>query len=534
MGRVGRIYTSHGKIETPELAPVINPVKNILPVSKIVDVGYKLIMTNAYIIKKHYDTLALEIGIHKLLGYDGAIMTDSGAYQLMEYRTIDISPTEIVKYQEALGSDIGVILDIPTRYRTPRHIVAKEVKETVRRAKEALKVKEREDMILVAPVQGGTYLDLVKWSAKELSELNYKMYGIGGPTQIMEQYKYDELVDLIATAKSCLSPEKPVHLFGAGNPLTLSIAVALGVDTFDSASYAIYARNLRYMLSDKVIRVERLKELPCCCPVCRKYDIESFLSLPRHELEQEIALHNLYVLKVELKRIRQAIFEGTLWELLETRAASHPDLMRGLKRLKKYVKMLERADPVTKTIVKGLFFYSQTYAFRPEVYRHRTKLLKDYAPLKYKCLLLLPETKERPFSRYGPISLLCSYLRDFIEKRVLHIMIYSLPFGLIPVEIDEVYPLSQYEFYGHRTLEEELDVAKFIVKYLVKFRRCYEKVIVHLDVNRWSLTFYEMLLKKLYEIMGIENVFTTPIGSHDPYDYLAIEELVNVVRRNII
>lgn len=533
MGRIGRIYTSHGIVETPELAPVVNPVKNVVPVNEIIQIGFHLIMTNAYIIKKHYEALALDLGVHRLLGYDGPMMTDSGAYQLMEYRSIEVDPVEIVKYQEGIGTDIGVILDIPTRYRVPKHVVINEVKETVRRAEKSIKVKERDDMILIAPVQGGRYLDLVKWSAKKLSALNFEMYGIGGPTQMMEQYKYDELVDLIATAKSYIPPEKPVHLFGAGNPLTLSLAVALGIDTFDSASYAIYARDLRYMLPDRIVRVERLKELPCLCPVCKRYDIESFINLPRHELVREVALHNLHVIKAELKRIRQAIFEGTLWELLEVRARSHPNLMRGLRRLRKYVRLIEKFDPVTKPIVRGLFFYPQTSLYRPEVYRHKIRILKNYTPPKCKCLLLLPETTERPFSRYGPISLLYSSLREFIENEVLHIAIYSLPFGLIPVEIDEIYPLSQYEYSGEPTLGEKLNVIKFIAKYLTVFKHHYEKVIIHMDIKQWGVKFYEILLEKLIELMGRENVLVTPLGSDKPYDSLAIDELVETIKRNI-
>lgn len=533
MGRIGRIYTSHGTINTPELAPVVNPVKNIIPVSEVVKVGFQLIMTNAYIIKKHYESLALELGVHRLLGYHGPIMTDSGAYQLMEYRSIDVSPIEIIEYQEALGTDIGVILDIPTRYRVPKHIVSKEVKETVRRAEESIKAKKRNDMILVAPVQGGRYLDLVKWSAKRLSTLDFGMFGIGGPTQMMEQYKYDELVDLIATAKSYIPPEKPVHLFGAGNPLTLSLAVALGIDTFDSASYAIYARDLRYMLSDRIIRIERLKELPCLCPVCRKYDIESFMNLPRHELVREIALHNLYIIKAELKRIRQAIFEGTLWELLEVRAKSHPNLMQGLRRLKKYTRLIEKFDPVTKPVIRGLFFYPQTSLYRPEVYRHRMRVIENYVPPKCKCLLLLPETTERPFSRYGPISLLFSSLREFIEKGVLHIMIYSSPFGLIPIEIDEVYPLSQYEYSGEFTSREKLNIIEFIVKYLTIFSHYYDKVIIHMDVKRWGIKFYEILLRKLVKFIGEKNLLMTPLASDRPYDFLATKELIETIKRNI-
>jgi len=531
LGRVGRLYTPHGVVETPELAPVINPVRNVLPPSRVAEVGFSLLVTNAYIIRRRYGDLALRMGVHGLLGVEKPVMTDSGAYQLMEYRSVDVDPVEIVKYQERLGSDIGVILDIPTRYGAPRRVVEAEVRETVRRAKLSLEARERDDMILVGPVQGGTHLDLVAWSARELSKMGFEMYGIGGPTQIMEQYRYEELVDLIATAKSHLPPERPVHLFGAGNPMMLSLAVALGVDTFDSASYAHYARDLRYMLSDGVVRVERLRDLPCSCPVCRRYDVETFLSLPREELEREIALHNLYVIRAELRRIRQAIHEGTLWELLELRARSHPSLLQALYRLRKYAKLLERGHPATKPTVRGRFYYPTTSAWRPEVLRHVRRLLSNYEPPSSRCLLLLPETEEKPFSRYGPISILASLLRSYVEEGLVHVVVYAFPFGPIPLELDDVYPLSQYERPRLLPLDDRLRVAKLVAAYARRFRGAYEWAILHRDVRGWGAAFYRLLLRELRAALGAKKVSVTPVRAEEPYSSLAMRELLGEVRR---
>ncbi|RLF05005.1 MAG: hypothetical protein DRK00_05460 [Thermoprotei archaeon] len=179
LGRTGRLRTKRGVVETPALAPVINPGLNIVPPREVAEIGYGLLMTNAYLIKRRYGDVALEMGVHGLLGIETPVMTDSGAYQLMEYGEVEVEPLEIVEYQVKLGSDIGVILDIPTRHGVSRETVAKEVEETIRRAREALKV-EREGMLLVGPVQGGVYLDIVARAARELAELDYDIYAVGG------------------------------------------------------------------------------------------------------------------------------------------------------------------------------------------------------------------------------------------------------------------------------------------------------------------------------------------------------------------
>ncbi|WP_367834429.1 tRNA-guanine transglycosylase [Vulcanisaeta sp. JCM 16159] len=106
--------TRSGIIETPALFPVINPVKQIISLSDILDIGFNQVITNAYLLKRHYGDLVREVGVHKLLNWDKPIMTDSGAYQLLMYGKVEVSPDEILKYEIDIGTDIGVILDIPT------------------------------------------------------------------------------------------------------------------------------------------------------------------------------------------------------------------------------------------------------------------------------------------------------------------------------------------------------------------------------------------------------------------------------------
>ncbi len=480
LGRIGKLYTKNGVVETPTLTPVVNPYKNVLEPAEIKSIGFDLVITNAYLIKKHYGEVAVEMGVHSLLGVKGPVMTDSGAYQLLVYGDVEVGPREIFEYQVALGSDIGVILDIPTRLSSPKDRVREEVEETLRRVREALTV-DRRGMLLVGPVQGGLYLDLVAHSASALANTDgVDLYAIGGPTQLLENYRFADLVKLVMTAKMYLRPDKPVHLFGAGHPLIIPLIVAMGIDLFDSASYALYARDLRYMTPFKTYRLEELEELPCSCPVCSSIDIGDLKEMPREEVEPLLAKHNLYVLLREIRLTRQAIREGTLWNLLESRAKLHPSLYPAIDMLRKYIHFIEKYHPTTHAKVSAEFFYDAKSRYRPTVYRHFLRLRDRYEPPRRRILVLLPETESKPPTRYGWVKELLAKLESL--KEVVHFAVYSAVYGVIPLELDGTYPLSQYEAPNSLVGEVYSEVASDIAWYVRRYYSMYYKagvVILH-------------------------------------------------------
>ena len=118
------------------------------------------------------------------------------------------------------------------------------------------------------------YLELREKAASHLKDLNFEVYPLGAVVPLMEAYRYTELVDVIAASKKALSPASPVHLFGAGHPMMFALAVALGCDLFDSAAYALYAKDGRYITVNGTYHVEKLNYLPCSCPICSKYTAE--------------------------------------------------------------------------------------------------------------------------------------------------------------------------------------------------------------------------------------------------------------------
>jgi len=155
LGRIGKLKTRSGIIETPHMFPVINPlVQPIAP--KTIKEEYKInaIMTNAYLLKKNFGDEVIVKGVHNFINFNGVIATDSGAYQALVYGEIKASPEEMVKFQEDIRTDVAVILDVPTGYNEDRSKAEWTVKETLRRAELSLKILKEKNILWMGPIKG--------------------------------------------------------------------------------------------------------------------------------------------------------------------------------------------------------------------------------------------------------------------------------------------------------------------------------------------------------------------------------------------
>ena len=442
-GRIGKLCTPHGCIETPAFFPVVDVYRQEVSLEDIARIGFRQVITNAYLTLKRFGDRAVEKGIHGILNWEGVVMTDSGAYQILEYGNVDVSPHEIIKFQESIGSDIAVILDIPTG-DVNRAKARETVEETLRRAIHARELIRGSSTLWVLPVQGGRYLDLVEYSAREASKIHeeYSIFGLGSPTVYLERYNYIIIVRMLAVARRVLPWGKPLHLFGAGHPLIIPLAVALGADLFDSASYIIYARDDRYITEYGVERLERIEYFPCNCPVCSKYTPEELRSLPKPERTRLLAIHNLYMIKKSIERTKQAIREGRLWEYIEEVSRRHPRALEAFREMASKARdLLEETTPSTKGVVRGLRLYDYYSARRPRVERYKERLKSYlYGRPRPSRIILLPypdDASQCPLSSWGGADMRA----------------YYLPFlGLIPEELCGVYPTIHVDF-----PEEHLD-----------------------------------------------------------------------------
>jgi 7-cyano-7-deazaguanine tRNA-ribosyltransferase len=495
LGRIGDLTTKSGKIETPYLFPVINPTTQLLSVDEISkELGCNAIMTNAYLLKKKIGDIHPKRKVHDLLKFEGVIFTDSGAYQMLTYGSVEVEPLEIIKFEEDIGSDLAVILDIPTGVGKGRKKAEWSVNETLKRADESLENIKRKDILWVGPIQGGTFLDLVEYCAKEMSKKPFDLYALGSPTKVMESYDFETLFEMIFKAKKHLPVEKPFHLFGAGHPFMFSMAVAAGCDSFDSASYAIYARNGRYLTTSGTIRLDNLKYFPCFCPVCIKFTPKELRELPENERIKLLSKHNLYACLEEINRIKEAIFEGRLWELIEIRAKSHPRLFEALMSFKNYKEMIENSSPSTKRL--GIFYFGRQSSLRPEVVSYRRKIIETYQPpSNSKSILLMPSPEDKPYHRN-------KFMKSFTDnlESNLHICFYTIPYGIVPIEIDDMFPLSQTETvktYDSKTIDEIIEIITDYLK-----TNNYEELILHADES----IFTKIRLDKIKKICDVKNI----------------------------
>jgi 7-cyano-7-deazaguanine tRNA-ribosyltransferase len=362
-------------VETPALLPVVNPnIVTVSPARLESDFGAQILITNSYIIHKNDDLReeALDVGLHEMLGFDGAIMTDSGSFQLAEYGEIAVTTEEILQFQYDVGTDIGTPVDIPTPPDVPREQAERELAVTEEALRDAEAV-ETGEMLVNAPVQGSTYPDLREEAGRAAYETDLDVFPVGAVVPLMNAYRYDDMVDVVAGAKRGLGRDAPVHLFGAGHPMMFALAVAVGCDLFDSAAYALYARDGRYLTVRGTEHLEDLDYLPCSCPICASHTPDELRAAGDTEQERLLAEHNLHVSFEELRRVKQAIRAGNLLELVEERARSHPAMLDGYRALLDHADQLEREDPVSK----GSFFsLSAESARRPEVRRHHDRLAR--------------------------------------------------------------------------------------------------------------------------------------------------------------
>lgn len=472
-GRVGVLKTNHGNVKTPNLMPVIHPRKQAIDVKKY---GADIVITNAYLIYKDPELKqkALDEGLHKLINFDGPIMTDSGSFQLSVYGDVDITNKEVIEFQDLIKTDIGTSLDIPTAPFVTREKAEKDLEITLERAKEAIEYKNSKDMdmALNSVVQGSTYLDLRRKCADELTKLDAELYPIGAVVPLMESYHYKDLVDVVMNSVAHLPDSKARHLMGAGHPMIFALCVAMGCDLFDSAAYILYAEDDRLLSTRGTFKLENLQEMPCSCEVCTRYTPDELRAMPKEKRRDLIAQHNLNVSFAELRLIRQAIYDGNLMELVEERCRAHPQLLNAYRQLANYSDDLEKYDPRSK---KSAFFYTGPESLsRSEVKRHLKKLRE--MPRKQDLVILPPSRK--PYSKYisGKLGEFHVYGSEKeIDLDNTDFMVLDIPFGLIPLEIDEVYPLSQNESPQIR----DVDSLEFIEDAISEFIEYYDQILIH-------------------------------------------------------
>lgn len=455
LARICDFETPNGVIETPSIMPVINPnIELISPERLQKEFGSQILITNSYVIYKNKDLRekALEKGLHDMLDYSGSIMTDSGTFQAYVYGEVDITPEEIIKFQKDIGSDISTILDLFTEPEDPRNVVEEKVDKTIKRAEDAVEKYGDMDGYLSLPIQGSTFTDLREYSARKISELGNHFYPIGGVVPLMEDYRFKELAGIILASKKGLGPKGPVHLFGAGHPMIYPWAVLMGCDLFDSSSYAKYAKRGDMMFSTGTKNIDDIEHFSCHCPVCSSYTPEELKNEEKKDRNRLIAEHNLWVSFKEIEKIKQAIKEGNLWEMVERRVRVHPHLLESMESIYDWNLLLDYYEPRSRQ--KALFYTGSTTMKRPSIKRIQNYLINEYEPPQDGPTIFLEcDESKKPYHRFMEDTM------NLLDYKKVNLLV-STPIGPVPLELDEIYPVAQSIFPDYA--ESEIGLDKYL------------------------------------------------------------------------
>lgn len=496
-GRIGQLKTPHGILETPAFLPVVHPVDQIVSPQFLKCLGFDAVITNAYITLRRHRDNAIRRGIHDIIGFDGIIMTDSGGYQVLEYGDIEVGPEIMTKFQLDIKSDVAVILDRPTGYGLDYGRAKDFVEETLENAtftRNMLKklpdkydqladggISRMEQPRWVGTIQGAEHLDLVRYSAEELGKIGFDFFALGSPVEVMEAYDFRLLAQMITAAKERI-PNRPFHLFGAGHPFAISIAVALGCDTFDSASYVLYARDNRYMTPFGTAKLHELTYLPCSCPICTSLSVKEFSSMDYYKRTTHLAKHNLYIIKLEINMVKQAIMDGRLWEYIVQKARSHPKLMEALNYIKNHP-IIEDGTSIFKG--KAAFFYEPIDRYRPEAKRYRD-MVSRFKSCKSR-VLFYPDQEIKPFYSSSRYSNLVKEYKGF------QICSYNSFLGVVPVELCDIYPAAHNLSNDHHSDEVMERAHMSIIKAFNDFivLNHFEEVVIYANnALRYNLKRY--------------------------------------------
>ena len=336
-GRAGRLTTPHGDIDTPAFMPVgtYAGVRGLTP-TQLGDAGVQILLANAYhlALRPGAETINRLGGIHRFMGWDGPILTDSGGYQLfslaanvkvdergamfrshLDGSPFELTPERAVDVQKLLGVDIGMVFDMLTGQPGDRTIAAEAAERTVRWAERSRRVATEDGTSFFAIMQGGLFDDLRRDNARALVDLDFPGYAVGG---LSVGEGRAETMRTARFSAALLPEDKPRYMMGMGTPEDLIELCGLGYDLFDCVLPTRNGRNgsLFTRTGDISIRNAthaedgRPIEEDCDCYTCGTFS-RAYLNLmaKRGEMLAAIlaSLHNVRFYQRLMAEIRAAL-----------------------------------------------------------------------------------------------------------------------------------------------------------------------------------------------------------------------------------
>jgi len=342
LARLGKLHTPHGVIDTPVFMPVGTQASvKAMSQDEMRDMGFPIILGNTYhlYLRPGHELIKKAGGLHRFMNWNGAILTDSGGYQvfsLSDLRRINadgvlfksyldgsshvFSPEKVIEIQNAIGADIIMAFDECPPYPSTWEYT----REATQRTHDwALKCKDshsNDDQLLFGIVQGGLYKDLRQWSAEYISSLDFPGNAIGG---VSVGEPKEEMHNIVEWAAPLLPKEKPRYLMGVGTPLDIIDFVMQGIDMFDCVLPTRLGRNGSMYTTYGRINIKNARFIDdftpldpeCDCWTCQNYTRAYIRHLYKagEILASRLAtFHNLYFYKRIIDGIRTAIANDDL------------------------------------------------------------------------------------------------------------------------------------------------------------------------------------------------------------------------------
>lgn len=288
-------------------------------------------------------------------------------------------------------------------------------------------------------------------------------------------------VDKILAVRKKIGWEKLLYVPCVGSPMSYALLVYMGIDFFDSINAINAARRRELLFPLGNYSVDELDEIPCNCPACREEVEESFSF-------EDVLQHNYYMIYQELKIIRNTIKKGKLRELVEQRIRAKPELISMLRFFdKKGFREIERYTPIVKPT--SFLVITEDSFNRVEVKRFQQRVMDRYTkPMDTSILLLLPCSYRKPYS-FSPSHKRFKFVLQDIENRYsIHEVIITSPLGVVPRELELVYPVAQYDIpvTGDWSEYEKKMIQNLLKRYLENNR--YREVVIYLPEKLRKIT----------------------------------------------
>lgn len=354
--RAGVLSTPHGDVPTPAFMPVgtYGAVKALTP-REVRSTGAGIVLGNTYhlYLRPGHGVVRDLGGLHRFMDWEGAILTDSGGFQVfslapfrkvlekgVEFRshldgsTHVLTPELSVEIQEALGSDIMMALDVCPPWPAPRDAVASAVERTIRWARRCVDARSAGRAIF-GIVQGGIHEDLRVLSAEATTNLPFDGFAIGGVGVGEPREEIDRIVAFTAPHLPAL---KARYLMGVGTPRDLIAGIGSGVDMFDCVIPTRNARNGTLFTWSGLVHIKRSEyqrdpaplDPDCTCETCARYSRAYLrhLFMTREILSMRLnTLHNVHFYQELMRRARAAILDGRFgrWAAETAPGLARPD-----------------------------------------------------------------------------------------------------------------------------------------------------------------------------------------------------------------